>query len=228
MGSLISKRAPFIALLIIEICGCSTSDKVVGRYHSAVCQTEGSRPTSCTSLLPTASAYAVSIKSPQGPSPLTAFPQQALAAYIDVLGSANLSLTAKDLRANVAARLAPTSYASDQDVRTVFHRTLIVTVRKEGGFNPADRLEATDVTIKPDRARFDSWDTVTTAYTTINAGTVQFTQARGAAESLIVGTPSAAPISGSASATASQTKAMRPRFKQRLYQPLLSKMGARS
>jgi hypothetical protein len=207
MGSFISKRAPFIALLMIGVWGCSTSDKVVGRYKSAVCKTEGSQPTSCTSALPTASAYAVSIKTPQSSSPLSgaAFPEQALAAYINVLGNANLSPTAKDLRANIAATLTPTSSASGEDVRTVFHRTLIVTVRKEGGFNPADRLEVTDVTIKPDKARFDSWDTVATAYTTINAGTVQFSQARGSAESLTVGTPSAAPISGSASATASQT-----------------------
>lgn len=207
MGSLISNRAPLIALLMIGVWGCSTSDKVVGRYKSAVCKTEGSQPTSCTSVLPTASAYAVSIKTPQSSSPLsgTALPEQAMAAYIDVLGNVKLSPTVKDLRANLTATLAPTSSASGEDVRTVFHRTLVVTVRKEGGFNPADRLEATDVTIKPDKARFESWDTVATAYTTINAGTVQFTQARGAAESLTVGAPSAAPISGSASATASQT-----------------------
>jgi hypothetical protein len=207
MGSTISESALLMVLLMIGVWGCSTSDKVVGRYKSAVCQTEGSPPTSCTSVVPKASAYAVSIKTPPGSSPSsgTAFPERALAAYIDVLGNPKLSSTAKDLRTNLAATLAPTSSASAEDVRTLFHRTLIVTVRKEGAFNPADRLEATDVTIKPDKARFVSWDTLATAYTTINAGTVQLTQARGETESLTVGTPSVAPISGSASGAASQT-----------------------
>ncbi|HTT75668.1 MAG TPA: hypothetical protein VMF50_06755 [Candidatus Binataceae bacterium] len=112
-----------------------------------------------------------------------------------------MSPTAKDLRTNLAAALASASSPAADD-RTVFHRTIIVTVRKTGGFNPADRLEATDVAIIPDNARFDSWDTLATAYTTINAGTVQLTQVRGATESLSGGPPSGV---ASASVSASQT-----------------------
>jgi hypothetical protein len=80
-----------------------------------------------------------------------------------------------------------------------------VTVRKEGRFNPADRLEATNVKIKLDNARFESWDTLATAYTTVNAGTVQLTQTRGLTESLTAGAPSTAPASVSATVTGNQS-----------------------
>ncbi len=206
MGSGMSKRiAAFAALIVVVAWGC-TSNQVIGRYKSAVCETSGSEGVSCTSVIPTASAYAVSIRTPPASSPAsaTAFPERALAAYINVLANPKVSPTAKELRTNLAAALAlPSSPAAD--VRTVFHRTIIVTVRKEGGFNPADRLEATDVTIRPDKVRFDSWDTLATAYTVINAGTVQLTQARGATESLSAGAPTGAPVSASASVGASQT-----------------------
>ena len=211
MGSSISRRvAAFAALILLAAEGCSTSDKTVGRYKSAICETEGSAKISCNSVIPTASAYAVSIRTQPGASPTsgTAFPERALAAYIDALANPKMSPTPKDLRANLAASLTTASAPSAAEVRTVFHRTIIVTVRKEGGFNPADRLEATDVTIrtiKPNKARFDSWDTLATAYTTINAGTVQLTQARGATESLSAGAPTGAPVSASGSVSATQT-----------------------
>ena len=192
----------FAATIVVVAWGC-TSNQVIGRYKSAVCETPGSEPVSCNSVIPTASAYAVSIKTPPASSPAsgTAFPERALAAYINVLANPKVSPTAKDLRTNLSAALGPAS-SSAADNRTVFHRTIIVTVRKEGDFNPADRLEATDVTIIPDKARFDSWDTLATAYTTINAGTLQLTQVRGATESLSGGAPSGAV---SASVGASQT-----------------------
>jgi hypothetical protein len=94
----------------------------------------------------------------------------------------------------------------------MFHRTIVVTVRKEGAFNPADRLESTDVTIVPHGARFESWDAVATAYTTINAGTVQLAQTRGFNESLTAGAPSSAPVSASATVGASQTDARTESF----------------
>ncbi len=209
MGSSTFKRvAAFAALILLAAGGCSTTDKTVGRYKSAICETEGSAKISCNSVIPTASAYAVSIGTQPGASPKsgTALPERALAAYIDALANPKMSPTPKDLRANLAASLAPAASPSAEEVRTVFHRTIIVTVRKEGGFNPADRLEATDVTIKPDKARFDSWDTLATAYTTINAGTVQLTHARGATERLSAGAPSGAPVSASGSVSATQMK----------------------
>jgi hypothetical protein len=136
----------------------------------------------------------------------TAFPERALAAYIKVLANPKVSPTAEHLRTNLATVLAPPSSAA-ADVRTVFHRTIIVTVRKEGRFNPVDRLEDTTVFIRPDLARFDSWDTLATAYTTINAGTIRLTQARVATETLTAGAPSGAPFSATASVGASQTNA---------------------
>jgi hypothetical protein len=215
MGSSISKsRAAFAALLLLVVSGCTPTNKAVGRYHSAICETEGSPQDSCNSVIPTASAYAVSIETQPGEPPAsgTGFPERALAAYIVALSNPKMSPTAQDLRANLTASLAPASSTSAAEVRTVFHRTIIVTVRKDGGFNPADRLEATNVKITPDKARFDSWDTLATAYTTINAGTIQLTQARGTTENITAGSPSSAPVSITGSLSATQTNTRTENF----------------
>ncbi len=108
-----------------------------------------------------------------------------------------MSASAAELRANLAAGLtaAPSGGLSDE---TVFHRTMIVTVARRGRFNPADRLEATDVVIHPqDGIRFQAWDSAATAYTTISAGTIGLTQTRTAELDPSIGTPSAAPVSAS-------------------------------
>jgi hypothetical protein len=208
MGSGIAKCCCGFAMFVVCVAwGCTaTSNQVVGRYKSAICEAPGSPAVGCTRVIPTASAYAVSIITPplSLPPSGTTLPPRAIAAYIKALATPRLSPTANDLRTNLGALLAPPSSPA-AGIRTVFHRTIIVTVRKEGGFNPADRLEATDVTIQPDLARFDSWDTLATAYTTINAGTIQLTQVREATESLSASSPSSAPVSVSASVAATQS-----------------------
>ncbi len=208
---LIPVRRALAAILAAGALWSCTPAKIVGRYKSALCQTAGSQAVSCASVMPKASAYAVSIGTPQSSSNLSAasLPDRALAAYIKALANPKLSSSAADLRSNLAARLsAPASSGAGVDVRTVFHRTLIVTVRKEGGFNPADRLEATDVAIKLANARFESWDTLATAYTTINAGTMQLTQQRGATEKIAASPPGTAPVSASAALEASQSNTL--------------------
>jgi hypothetical protein len=55
-----------------------------------------------------------------------------------------------------------------------------------------------------DDAKFTSWDTAATLYTTINAGSIQLTQARNTGQSLTVGAPPGAPITASLGLTASQ------------------------
>jgi hypothetical protein len=210
-------------LLVVAIAGC-TQDQVVGRYKSALCETDvlpapigvalptAAMPSAapsepCAKVTPTASASVDSIPTP--PSSITAvtgtsLPERAQARYIAEL--AKYSKSAEDLRGNLAAKITSHDAASGVDNRTVFHRTLVVSVRKDGGFNPADRLEATDVLIRPSSdVRFDNWDTLATIYTTVNAGTVQLTQARGLTENLTAGAPSGAPVSGSLSLGGSQT-----------------------
>ncbi len=152
----------------------------------------------CNTEIPTAIASAVSIRAPAvGPANGTGFSERALAEYIRALSAPGLSKTAKDLRANLAAAIAGDEPQGTSD-QTVFHRTIIISVEKAGLFNPADRLEATVVRIKlSDNARFNSWDTVATAYTTVNAGTVTLTQARTTTEGLSVGAPAGAPITAS-------------------------------
>ena len=169
-----NQLAVVAALAATVVCGC-TVNKVVGRYKSAVCETvpaiqasapSAVEPVPCASVFPTASAYAVSIATPPSSSPTTgaSLPERAAAAYIAAL--VKFGKTPDDLRANLAAPIAAGGNSSTADNRSVFHRTIVVSVRKDGGFNPADRLDATDVVIRPYGARFDNWDTLATAYTT--------------------------------------------------------------
>lgn len=94
---------------------------------------------------------------------------------------------------------------SNTELQTLFHRTIIISVSKKGDFNPADRLEATSVTIEPDNMIFVNWDTLATDYTLINAGTVQLTQARTLNENLSAGSPSVSPVTANGSLGGSHT-----------------------
>lgn len=190
--------------LATAACG-TTTDQVVGRYASANC-TDSTGTTDCTARYPTASASAVSIVTqaqPPAAASASVPPDRALAECVAAFSDEKLAAASKDYCAALAGK--PTTPPVTSVDRTLYHRTLIVTVRKEPPFNPVDRLEATDVTISTDDARFDNWDTVATAYTTINAGTAQLTQARGATENLSLGAPTTFPFTASGTLGGSQT-----------------------
>ena len=208
LGLIILRRSALalvMAAASIANFGCCTQNQLVGRYQSALCDKDN-KQVPCASIVPQARAFAVSIKTPSSAKEQngTTFSDRAFAEYIRVLGNRQFSSTADALRANLAADVSGPSASVAED-RTVFHRTIIVSVRKTGAFNPADRLEATEVTIRPTNATFESWDTLATVYTMINAGTVQLTQARGANEAISVGTPATVPVSATGSLGASQT-----------------------
>jgi hypothetical protein len=103
-------------------------------------------------------------------------------------------------------KAAPPNAPADQ---TVFHRTMVVTVeRLARPFNPADRIEAVDITIRPENGVITSWDTAATQYSTINAGSLQLTGTSSFTGSGSIGTPSTAPdvASLSNSFTVSQSR----------------------
>ena len=195
------RLTPVLALLA----ACSTSDQVVGRYQQASCQT-GNDIRPCNDVIPTAEASVTSVKTTEITTARgTSLPDRALAAYVRELANPRMSVDAKALRANLAAKISSAPASSETpDDQTVFHRTLIVTVSKSGDFNPADRLEATDVAITPIGARFQSWDTAATIYTTVNAGTVQLTQTRSTGQSLSLATPTGTPVTASVGLRADQ------------------------
>jgi hypothetical protein len=190
-----------LTVFVIFGSGCSTDDVLVGRYDEATCERPNLPIVPCTDVVPIADVSVVTIKTPVTPkTPVTSginLPERALAEYIKVLANPKVSSTAKELRQNLAAALKSPQESALLEDRTVFNRTMIVTVGKNGNFNPADRLEATDVLIKPDIANIESWDTAVTLNTTINAGTLQVTQNRNTETDLAVAASAGAPISGS-------------------------------
>jgi len=204
-------RTLIAALAVFGAFACApfTADQTVGRYKSATCNEDGNE-VPCHTQIPGASASVTSIQTlAAAPTPsATSTPpaDHALAACVAAINVDSPKKTASDFCAALAGKQAPPASTSPVDA-TVYHRTLIVTVRKEPPFNPADRLEATDVTIDAPTARFDNWDTIATAYTTISAGTVQLTQARGLTQSLTLGAPAppAFPFSASGTFGGSQT-----------------------
>lgn len=176
------------------LAGC-TSDHIVGRYAKITCKPDGVTEVPCEGV-PTAAASVVSIASASptaSPSGVVSLSDRGQAAYIERL--ALLSKNADALRAAMAQGLDTKDSVDVQD-RTVFHRTFIISLRKTGDFNPVDRIEAADIIIRPTDAKFTSWDTLTSAYSTVNAGTVQLAQARGLTESVTAGVPSTAGLTG--------------------------------
>ena len=235
------------------LAGCTT-DKVVGRYTSAICVEPDSQPVPCHSLRPTAEVSVTSVPSSTGPTTIvtsltpptpgtstapagtsttgpsaaapssggaaapgplssaTNFPDRALTEYLKIISDKSISPTLKALQQNLAAPLKPTPDATPVEDRTLFNRVLLVTVAKEPPFNPADRIAATEVRIKPDGAHITAWDSAATMFTAINAGSIQLTQARGGSEGLALGAPSGAPITAGLTASATQTDTRQENF----------------
>jgi hypothetical protein len=217
MRSLSASRTRAAATLIaagLSLAGCESADKVVGRYATASCRTDGGADQPCESVMPNASASAVSIATPSGSTKVSAtkLPERALAAYVEALAAGNRSPTAEALRTNLSAPLGGSGAARQVDYR-VLHRTLIITVHKDGPFNPADRLQETDVSLTlPAGSRFEAWDTAATVYSTINAGSIELTQTRDTSQELSLGAPSTAPLSASLTAKASQENSRKETF----------------
>ena len=211
--------------LAAALSACGTTDKVVGRYRTASCQTvqvaaELDAPTlppgfapaaapsgACANVVPSASASAVSlpIAGEGGLKTGTDLPERAMAAYVTAL--ARLDGSATVLRSELGSSIGATSETAGVQDRTSFKRTIIVSVRLEGGFNPADRLEQTDVLIRLHRARFVSWDLLATDYQTIDAGKIGLVTTIGSSQGLSVGAPAGAPVTASATLGATQSSA---------------------
>lgn len=197
----------------ISLVGCTQllggKDQIVGRYRTAGCwgQAKDGTPlwAACRDLpIPgdAATASAVSITTPPSTTTVsTQLPERAEAEAIKLFGDPKNKLKATDL----AKDLKTLSTKPDDDSagdQTILHRTIIVSVKKSIDLAPADRIYATDVSITLQHARFIGWDTLSSSYNTVNAGTVSFTQANGLTEgvSAAITGPSITP-----SLTASQT-----------------------
>jgi hypothetical protein len=155
---------------------------------------------------PTASAAPATASAPASPANGLSLPERAMATYIAALANPNVAKAADALRKNIAAPFEAAGPATMDD-ETIFHRTMVVTVARDPlYFNPADRIEAVDVAIKPDNAIIRSWDAAATIYSTINAGTVQLTGTASGTGSASVGTPAAAPVVGSLSGSFTQSQ----------------------
>ena len=180
----LAKAALLASVLVGIVSGCAPT--VVGRYKE--CRDQ--QGNNCRKKIPDVD---VSVVFSAAPKPATKtgadLTERAQAAYIDALSEK--SKTPDDLRKNFDARIGN---GVESTLRTVtsFDGALIITVSEVGPFNPADRLERTEVEIKLDQARIRSWSAVETAYTTVNAGTIQSTLQKGG--ELGVSSPSTLPV----------------------------------
>jgi hypothetical protein len=171
-------------------------------------------------LVPSAAAASPTPSMPATPSPASptvamgaspsglSMPERALATYIKALADPKVAKVADALRKNIAAPIKA-DLPPVVDDRTIFHRTIVVSVEKDPmAFNPADRLEAVDVSIKPVNAVIQSWDAAATIYSAINAGMVQLTGTQSGMAGATIGTPMTAPVSANltGSFTASESR----------------------
>ena len=192
------QRSLIVVGLGCILAGCATAQPpVVGLYKSAKCQVDNGPLTAC--LAEPSGVVSVVSNAPAADvatSPATQFAERAEAAYITALADPRHTKDAAGLRAALAAGLKSEGGATRD--RRLITRVLTVTTRKEGAFNPDDRLELTDVELKlPAGARFVTWDNATTIYNTINGGSLQVTSARGVETDLGLAAPAGAPISAS-------------------------------
>src|SRR5687768_448142 len=154
-------------VLIVLISGCAAP--VVGRYKE--CRDQ--QGTTCKSKIPDVDVSVVFSSAPPPTSKTGAdLTDRAQAAYIRALSQK--SKTIDDLRKNFDSRIGNGVESTLRNI-TAFDGALIITVSEAGPFNSADRLERTEVEIKLDQVRIRSWSAVQTAYSTVNAGTIQST-----------------------------------------------------
>jgi hypothetical protein len=166
------KAALVASLLVALISGCGST--VVGRYKE--CKDQQGR--ACNKKAPDVDVSVVFSPAPKPVAKTGAdLAERAQAAYLDALSGK--SKTADDLRKNFDSRIGNGIESALRNV-TSFDGALIIAVSEAGPFNPADRLERTEVEIKLDQVNIRSWNAVQTAYTTINAGTIQSTFQKGA------------------------------------------------
>ena len=136
--------------LVILVSGCG-STPVVGRYKE--CRDQ--RGNACKKMIPDVDVSVVFSPVPRPVAKTGAdLMERAQAAYITALSEK--SKTADDLRKNFDSRIGNGVESTLRNV-TSFDGTLIITVSEVGPFNPADRLERTEVEIKLDQARIRSW-----------------------------------------------------------------------
>lgn len=170
----LTKGVVIASALAMLLSGCF-STKVVGRYKE--CKSQG---IDCSKQIPKMAVSVVFQPATTLPSPSkngTDLPEVAQAAYIEAL--AEKSGTAKELRKNLATRISSGDRSSGLRDAAIFDGALIITVSDIGPFNPADRVERTEVEIKFDKLKIRSWNAVQTVYSTVNAGTIQSSRLRG-------------------------------------------------
>jgi hypothetical protein len=132
--------------------------------------------TPCSSQIPNADASVVLSVGKQEFNPKSGMDlsDNALAAFIKAL--AEKTKTPDELRKNLTSKLSDGSGSAKTSDETTFDGTFIITVSKIPPFNPADKLERTEVEINLTNAKIQSWKAVQTAYTTINAGDVEYSR----------------------------------------------------
>lgn len=182
----------WLIVLTVIVSGCDAlNTQVVGRYKDATCIDETTKTSApCNTVIPEADVSVVMAAS----VPVTAtkktgtdLPERAEAAYIVELSKK--SQTVADLQKNLAATIGSKEESSSLQDNSQFLGTLIVTVSQTGSFNPADRLERTEVEIVPTNAKIKSWVAVQTAYSTVNAGQVQSSLQKGGGLTLGISPP---------------------------------------
>lgn len=167
-------EAALLASLFVAlgVSGCGST--VVGRYKKC----EDQQGQGCNKKVPDVDVSVVFAPVPKPVAKTGAdLADRAQAAYLDALSGK--SKTADDLRKNFDSRIGNGVESTLRNV-TSFDGALIIAVSEVGPFNPADRLERTEVEIKLDQVNIRTWNAVETAYTMVNAGTIQSTFQKGA------------------------------------------------
>jgi hypothetical protein len=168
------KSVSLLLSLIVFLAACSPEPKVLNRYADV--STKEATPDDLTPLV---SFFALPV--PQDKTQRTIFDLTGPGQAALLNGVARVTETPEELRSAASANLE-VAHAQPADIDlTTFKRRVVFTVER-GSRRPADRIEWFKIKLaieSPDYA-FASWNKATTAYETIDLGTLKISQNRAA------------------------------------------------
>jgi hypothetical protein len=168
-------KVAVIGPLLAALASCYGSTAVVGRYDK--CESDGAACNKKESNVDVSIVFSPAVTPQTSGKTGTDLSDGAQAAYISALSQK--SKTVEDLRNNLAAAIGRGGELAAARDSSLIYGSLIITVSDVGPFNPADRIERTEVEIKLDNAKIHSWSAVQTAYTIVNAGTIKSSLQKG-------------------------------------------------
>lgn len=205
-----------LVIFPVLLLGCGGEPLLVANYASATCSDQRAQARvskgACDAPL-TATVGAILAPAPPPASRSgTTFSEHALAAYINALAQPRLGLSAREIRANLAAPVVAEQERSSFLDSSYARGLLTVTVASTGDFAPVDRIERATITVELLEAEYTDWVSARTIYSEVTPGSIQATSQTVLRANAGVSVPTAVPVTlgGSVESTRGRSERFEP------------------